>query len=340
MQLRPSRILPIACLVASACAPELEVDLSRIDRPRVIALIASPAEAEPGESVTLRALVATPTGSDAQAELDWALCLARRPLAELGPVAPACLDPNAGPEQLTALGRASEVTAELPSDACRRFGSEPPASEPGEPTGRVVDPDATGGYFQPILARPRGDEGEPGELAIVGVRLACGLAGATAAQSAEHTARYQRNVAPRVVEFGLREGPSIVAAGERVELRVSWADCPSTPQCGDGLCSLDEAATCNEDCTTLAGCEGAETHVFFDPLALSLATRREAIGVTWYASAGELDEARTGRASDDELAFADNGWVAPDEPGPVYLWVVLRDDRGGVGVGELTVEVE
>lgn len=322
-----------------ACTDEPEVDLSRIDRPRVIALIASPAEAQPGESVTLSALVAGPDGTELDPELDWSLCLARRPLAELGPVAQACLDADADAgmdvEALLELGRGASVVATLPDDACRRFGPEPPASEPGQPTGRPVDPDPTGGYYQPIAARS-----SEGELSFAGVRLECGLAGATAAQASEYATRHQRNVAPRVSDLGLRAGGSVVAAGERVSLRASWPACPREPSCGDAICSLDEQQTCSDDCTHLAGCEGAETHVYFDPLALELATRREAIGVTWYASAGTLDEARTGRASDDERSSSDNTWVAPDEPGLVHVWVVLRDDRGGVGVGELVLEVE
>ena len=28
--------------------------------------------------------------------------------------------------------------------------------------------------------------------------------------------------------------------------------------------------------------------------------------------------------------FTQNVWTAPTTPGPVYLWTVLRDDRGGV----------
>lgn len=322
-------------LASLACTPEVEVDLSRVDQPRVIALIASPAEAEPGEPVTLSAVVATPSGLDVDAQLDWSLCLARRPLAELGPVAQACIDADANDDAVLELGRAVSLEAALPDDACRRFGPEPPASEPGQPTGRPVDPDPTGGYYQPIAARS-----SEGELALTSVRLECGLAGATAAQASEYATRHQRNVAPRVSDIGLRSGGRVVAPGERVELQASWPECPREPTCGDAICSLDEQQTCGDDCAHVPGCEGAETHVYFDPLALELATRREAIGVTWYASAGTLDEARTGRASDDERSSSDNGWVAPDEPGPVHVWVVLRDDRGGVGVGELVLEVE
>ncbi|MFV8755894.1 hypothetical protein ACNOYE_35535 [Nannocystaceae bacterium ST9] len=322
-----------ACL---ACAPEFEVDLALVDRPRVIAMIATPAEAGPGETVTLSALVATPEGTSVDATLDWSLCLARRPLAELGPIAPACVALQA--DAIAAIGEGTSVEATLPEDACRLFGPEPPAAMPGEPTGRPVDPDPSGGYFQPILGRFVGDDTD--ELDVLRVRLACGLSGATQAQAAEYTLRAQRNVAPAITEFATGDGSTTVGVGEPLDLRVRWTACPRESTCGDQLCSLDEASTCADDCMTTTGCAGAETHVFFDPLALEIAVRREAIGVTWYATAGEFDEARTGRASDDDEAGSDNVWTAPDEPGTVHLWAVLRDDRGGVGWASLDLAVE
>lgn len=335
-----------------ACAPELDNDLSLIERPRVIALRSEPAEAAPGESVTLSALVAAPDGTLVDAVLDWSFCIARRPLAELGPIAPQCVtlveDPDAVDEAaVTAIGEGATIDAALPEDGCRLFGPEPPPAMPGEPTGRPVDPDATGGYYQPILVRLLD---ESPSLELLRTRLACGLTGATQAQSAEYTLRYQRNIAPAIAGVARIDGGEVellgvdpiasVGVGERIELRVRWTDCPSEPSCGDQLCSLDEVTTCTADCEALPGCLGAETHVYFDPLELRVATRREGIGVTWYTTAGRLDEARTGRATDELEPTSDNGWQAPDEPGLVHFWVVLRDDRGGTGWASFDLQVE
>jgi hypothetical protein len=332
--MRPS----IAALLLCACVPDLATDLSRVDAPRVLAVSATPAEAAPGEPVTLTALYADASGTLAEAPLAWSLCTARRPLAELGPVSRACLD--AGSESLLTLGTGLSVQATLPADACRLFGPEPPPASDGQPSGRPVDPDPSGGYYQPILAAAP-------EPTLFQVRLGCGLAGATQQQSAEFRRRYQANAAPAIATLAAdgvvlpTDAPLVASAGQAVVLRVSWATCPEEPTCGDGLCTLDEAAdTCPGDCTGAPGCGGAETYLRFDPAALALARQREALRVAWYATAGTFDLTSTGRAASERDATSDNTWTAPDEPGPATIWVVLRDDRGGASWRALTIDVQ
>jgi hypothetical protein len=300
-------------MLVLACIPEFESDLSLVEEPRVLALRSEPAEAKPGQTVTLHALVAAPDGTQAEAELDWSLCLARRPLSTLAPIAPECAALLDDPEVLDALGSGASVTATLPADGCRRFGPEPPAATAGEPTGRPVDPDPTGGYYQPILAQLLDDD----SVNLLQVRITCGLAGATQAQAAEFQTRYEPNVAPTIERVLLRDGdidllaadpPARVGTEQSVELRVSWAE--------------------------------AETHVYFDPITLEIDTRREAISVAWYTTAGRLAQARTGRAADDLATHSDNTWIAPSEAGLVWFWAVLRDDRGGVGWVNFALEVE
>jgi hypothetical protein len=298
-----------------ACIPEFESDLSLVEAPRVLALRSEPAEAAPGESVTVHALVAAPDGTHEQAELDWSLCVARRPLTTLAPIAPECAALLDDPEVIDALGSGPSVVATIPTDACRRFGPEPPPASPGEPTGRPVDPDPTGGYYQPVLAQLLDDD----TVNLLQARITCGLAGATQAQAAEFAQTYQPNLAPAVEGVRLLEDelqllaadpPARVGAEQHVELRVRWSEAD------------------------------AETHVYFDPIALELDTRREAIAVAWYTTAGRLADARTGRAEDDLTTHSDNTWVAPREAGLVFFWVVLRDDRGGVGWASFALEVE
>jgi hypothetical protein len=63
--------------------------------------------------------------------------------------------------------------------------------------------------------------------------------------------------------------------------------------------------------------------------------------VSWFASAGTFEHDRSGRPEADAGSpFSDNAWTAPSEAGDVRLWVVLRDDRGGVGYGSFYVHVE
>jgi hypothetical protein len=63
--------------------------------------------------------------------------------------------------------------------------------------------------------------------------------------------------------------------------------------------------------------------------------------VSWFASDGEFEHDRTARSeAEAESGDSDNQWTAPDSEGEQRIWVVLRDDRGGVGWGSYKVTVE
>lgn len=343
MGLLSRRLLGALLLGAGACTTGVSVDLSVVDGPRLLAVAASPAEVEAGGEVELTALLVDASGPRADDALAWSLCTARRPLAETGPVATACLEGASG--AVDEIDVAPSVTATLPEDACRLFGPDPPPAEPGEPQGRPVEPDRTGGYYQPVVVDA------DGEQAVLAVRLDCGVAGATQAQAAELRRRHRANVPPRVESLVqgrgddarvLEDGAVLrVSAGETIDLRVRWSDCAQTPSCGDGACTLDEdVETCPDECELGAGCGGAEWYARFDPIALAPVDTREAIGVAWYATGGEFDVARTGRAADDPARSSENAWTAPDEAGRVTIWIVLRDDRGAASWRTLVVDVE
>ncbi|HET6582439.1 MAG TPA: hypothetical protein VFG69_03305 [Nannocystaceae bacterium] len=304
----------LACVQSVACSSAVDVDLALVDRPRLLAVASTPAEAAPGASVTLAALLVDEHGNRDGVALDWSLCVARRSLAELGQVAEDCFDDAPGAR--VPLGDAPSVAAEISGDACRLFGPDPPPAEPGEPAGRPVDPDRTGGYYQPVLVE------SDDEVASYGVRLDCGVAAATQAQALELRMRHRDNLAPTVEQASIAAMPieedatAIVEAGARVELRVQWPRCAAD-----------------------TSCTGAESYALFDPVTLAIVESREAIAVAWYATAGELDDARTGRDADDPTRTSTNAWTAPLTPGPATLWIVLRDDRGGTSWRTLTVEV-
>jgi hypothetical protein len=134
----------------------------------------------------------------------------------------------------------------------------------------------------------------------------------------------------------------VVAPGSSVTWRARFPVCPSAPACGDGLCTLDEdPERCADDCTGAApGCGGAETYLWFDPIALRLHTRREALAVAWYATDGCFPAPQTGVGEHDDAGVIDNEWIAPAEPGEAVLWLVARDDRGGASWVERRVRVE
>src|SRR5262245_25797023 len=112
---RISRSVSIAALVGCACTTGIDVDLSLVDGPRVLAIAATPAEAKPGDAVELTALWVDAAGPRDGDELVWSLCTKRRALAEPGPVATDCLDGDG----TVSLGMAASVAARLPDDACR-----------------------------------------------------------------------------------------------------------------------------------------------------------------------------------------------------------------------------
>src|SRR5262249_58432488 len=84
--------------------------------------------------------------------------------------------------------------------------------------------------------------------------------------------------------------------------------------------------------------DSAESFPVFDPESRTLVDHREAIRVSWFVSGGELTSDRTGRSETDTETFADDVWTTPDA-GPAYLWVVVRDSRGGVAFAGQAVTI-
>jgi hypothetical protein len=76
-----------------------------------------------------------------------------------------------------------------------------------------------------------------------------------------------------------------------------------------------------------------------DGVSDTVTTKREAMSIAWYASAGTLDTESTGRAEDDPTLSTDNGYATPITAGPAHVWVVLRDSRGGVDFADVPVDV-
>jgi hypothetical protein len=302
-----------------ACRPGLDERTSIVSSPRILAVRAEPAEAAPRANVTLTALWADPAEGAAAAPIDWAFCEARKPLSELGPVASACL--ARGGDAFVPLGTGATVSAAVPEKACKNFGPEVPDATKDAPAGRPVDPDETGGYYQPVtLAAP----GPSGDAFTVGnVRLTCGVVGASPEQLAQIAAQSHVNQNPSldaVTADGAaldEHGTFATPAGAKIHLRASWADCA----------------------VGAAGCGGAEHFAVYDVGTRAVVARREAVRVAWYASGGELDVQANGRDELDGATFVENDWTAPTTTGSVTLWLVVRDARGGVGWRRYAVDV-
>lgn len=325
-------------LTLAACVDTLADPTPYLDDARVLAVRAEPAEAEPGDPITITALYADSDGERADGDVAWGFCTARKPLAEAGPVATACLD--AASEDLAPVGDGLTVDTTLPDDVCSRFGPNPPPPDEGGVSGRPVDPDASGGYYQPLLGFT--DD----TIALASLRTRCGLPNVDQETFIAWNLAYHDNVNPTVDTLSVDGTPRAadeavaVSGGAAVPLTVAWPACPTEAACGDAVCSGDETLeTCADDCAEPVGCTGAETYTLHDPVTGALTTVRETISVSWFATAGTFSEPRGGRAADDAETTVDTTWTAPDG-GEAWIGVVVRDDRGGVGWAgrRLTIE--
>lgn len=335
-------------LGATACKPNLDQIVSVVSEPVVLAVRTDPAEAVPGATVKYSTLYVDGSGPVAKAPIDWAFCEARKPLAELGPVNTECL--QASGSWFVPIGEGSAVSGALPADGCKLFGPDVPPPVMNQPQGRPVDPDSTGGYYEPVRLLA-----SDGTITLEQTRLSCGPGGVASDVGVQFAHRYHPNTNPAVETLSIvgdgsagvplvtsDAGANTVAAGAHLSLRVAWAECPTTDVCMDGVCGADETSdTCPADCKVPKGCTGAERFVVFDIGSQSIAVQRESIAVAWYTTPGaSVDTDRTGRQSTDDVTTSDNGWQAPAAAGLAHLWVVVRDDRGGVGWSEYVFDVK
>jgi len=324
-----------AALAGSGCKPDLGAPISLIDGPRILAVRGTPPEAKEGVEVTYDLLAVGTTGTVAAPEASWAVCTRPRPPAETNSVSAACLDiPDAAGPAPTFI---APITAADPNDqtttgACSIFG---PLRPPLDPLARPRDPDVTGGFYQPVRATMPGPGG--GLLRAFDLqRIQCRLANASLeiAQQfnnpydpASNPNGYSANLNPLLAAVTLAvpggspdplmpvvsgqpaPAPASVAPGQRVTLEASWS------------------------------AETAENFPVYDIRTVALVPQREALRVSWFATAGVFDHDVTGRDADDPALSAANDWVAPEVAGPVHLWLVLRDSRGGVDFAEFALEV-
>ena len=177
------------------------------------------------------------------------------------------------------------MTGTLPIDGCMRFGPDTP------PGGfRPRDPDATGGFYQPV----RVDAAEPASRSgSRASRASCRRARRCRARLRLHTSR-TRN--PTLDPIALAQCP----ADSDVTLTASWP------------------------------ADSVESYLYYDAVSQTLVTRREAMRVSWFATAGTLAVDATAVGEDDPATTASTTWHTPATPGPVWLWLVLRDSRGGL----------
>lgn len=350
--------LLLPCVVA--CAPEFSDRSSAVAGARVLAIRSQPAEAVPGTNTEYRILVVDEKGTVPSPRATWSYCTQPKPTNELNDVATACFgDGNI----VTQFGTGTSPTGKLPVNACAQFGPDVPQPAGGsgmdssgntvnQTQGRPTDPDSTGGYYQPLILQVTANGTSIPTLGET--RVTCGLAGGNGEQLEQYKARTKSNENPELTtvtvptlgdaELSADDAaqPLTVSASKAFALRATWPACPTSPSCGDGICSPGEATQdCPDDCTMPKGCGGSEPFAYLDPENHVVVDRHEAMRVSWFATGGALENDRTGR-QEGEFAetTSDNTWTAPAQAGPVFLWVVLRDDRGGVDWRSFKVDVQ
>jgi hypothetical protein len=343
--------IKLGCLLPLllACTPEFANRASRVDAPRVLGVRATPAEAPPGASVTYRSLVVNQEGTLDDPSIDWSYCTKSKPLNELNDVAAECFGEG---DFVEPFDTGSMAKGKLPKSGCAQFGPDIPKTAPGQPPGRPTDPDSSGGFYQPvILAVQAGDQSIK---ALAETRITCGLANGAGDIDAFRKATKTNenptisavtavNLDNTVLSDGAVDGPLSVPVGKRVIFSTSWPSCPTEPECGDGMCTSGETTMdCEVDCGKSAvGCTGPESYGYVDPTSGQLAPRHESMRVAWLATSGDFDDDHTGRVEDDfATTSSENAWQAPSTPGLVFMWVVLRDSRGGTDWQSFQLQVE
>jgi hypothetical protein len=290
---------------SAGCKPDLGSPASLLIGPRVLAVRGTPAEAEPGTMVTFDVLAVEPAGTIVDPALGWSFCHTPKPPAEANAVSRECLDTpdDAGP--------APNFMAPLPNDGCMTFGPQPPPVQPGQPQIRPRDPDATGGFYQPLRVTLQTASGT--DVSFQLERISCMLANAPIDVSRMFVNTYTKNLNPVIdhvtldpdggatllVGTGAATGVT-VAPGTTITLELGWpGDAP-------------------------------ESYPVYDLASRTLVPHRESLRVSWFATAGSFPKDTTGRGEEEPDLFARNDWTSPDVAGDVHFWVVLRDSRGGL----------
>jgi hypothetical protein len=207
-----------------------------------------------------------------------------------------------------------QTSGAVPADACTLFGPDTPAPKPGEAPFRPHDPDVTGGYYLPVRVDLQG-----ADTTIALERIRCNLSGASPEVAADFRTRYVPNNSPTLVSVtaqvnGSDVGLDALPTGAKITFRATWT-------------GADDPAP------------SAENYVVYDIKTDSILDKRESLRVSWYATAGEFASDSTGRGEDEQESFTEDDWTAPTAAGPLKLWVVLRDSRGGVDYQALDATV-
>lgn len=261
-----------------------------VSEPRILAVLAEPAEALPGDAVHFRAVWVDRSGPVVDGRVRWSFCVTPRALSENTPVSRACASTDEAP--LSA--RTLELDTRIPRDACARFGTETALGM------RPADPDHSGGYYQPLRVST-----EDLTTSVVRARILCPLANAPIDVARRFNEDYVPNAAPSIVGLtlsmnGEELAPDALPAEATVTLQLSLGD------------------------------DARERYLRYSARSGELDTLPEVLSAEWFVTRGELDQDQ----AEIRALTAENVLSTPEPDSELWLWIVVRDDRGGVSIHE------
>jgi hypothetical protein len=329
-------VVAAGALSGAACAPDLGAPIAVIGGPRILAVRGTPAEAKEGAPVTYDLLAVDVTGTIAAPAASWAVCTAPRPPSENSSVATACfgIADTAGPSpSFQAPVSAADPNDPMTIGACSIFG---PLRPPLDPKARPRDPDITGGFYEPVRATLPNPDGGAALLGFDLERIQCRLSNAPNDVANEFNNPYDPVMNPN--GYTPNRNPSLAqvtwavdgAAPSVLSPIVAGMPGPAAPALAPGQRVSLQASW---------SADSVETFPVYSIQTAALSPQREAMRVSWFATAGAFEHDVSGRAADDPVLTADNEWVAPATAGTAHLWLVLRDSRGGVDFAEYELDV-
>jgi hypothetical protein len=320
-------VLAVMTTAGIACKPDLGAPISLVQGPRILAVRGEPPEAKEMATVAYDLLAVDAGGTLPSPPAFWAVCKAPRPPSETNAVSGACLTipDDAGPAPtFSGAITSADPNDQTSSGACSTFG---PLRPPSDPNARPRDPDVTGGFYQPVRVRLDGSDGAPALFDFDLERIQCRLGNAPIDVANQYNNGYQPNRNPLLAQLTLA-----IDGGAPAPIAPVIVGAPPP-----AATALPAGATLTLEASWAA--EAAETFPVYDLQSVALVTHREALRVSWFATAGAFAHDVTGRAEDDLALATDNDWTAPTAPGPVHLWLVLRDSRGGIDFQEFALDV-
>lgn len=299
--------LTLVTLVLAACAPPSDLDPSRIDEPRVLAVRMDPPQGTSGATdVTFTALVATPEGTTGTGAFEWAWCLEPRLPTDSTNIPARCSASGGRLVGFDVTGPSAHAV--VPAGACSIVGPTPPPVGPDAHPQSSPAPDATGGYGVPARLLWTGNGAF--DTAFARVRIDCPRPDVSADVTLAYAALARPNRNPTIARVD-----RVDARGVVVPLIPEGSGAEQVAVRGDAISlTLTVAADSDERYARISA----------DGRSVQMAT--EGLEVSWFAAGGRFDVNRTAASG-----TGTRNVLHVDAAGTSSLtaWVIVRDGRGG-----------